>query len=219
MFTGIVSAVGVIAKTASSVAGRPHPLSPSPTGRGGTKGKNGAGGLVLEVKAPFRNVKRGESVAINGACLTVERVIKGGFTVRAVDTTLDRTLFGEYAAGRRVNLERAVRAGEPLGGHLVQGHVDGVATVEYVRSRGAAVLVGLRVPVEVRDVCIPKGSITVDGVSLTVDDLPGGALVQVSLIPFTREHTTLGELEPGGRVHVEGDCVGKYVRQLCRSGQ
>jgi riboflavin synthase len=199
MFTGIVSAVGSI---------RPRPL---------TKGKNGSGGLVLEIKASLRNVKRGESVAINGACLTVESVQRGGFTVRAVDTTLDRTLFAEYTPGRKVNLERAVRAGEPLGGHLVQGHVDGVATVEYVRPRGDAVLVGVRVPVEVRDVCIPKGSITVDGVSLTVDDLPGGAVVQVSLIPFTREHTTLGALEPGIRVHVEGDVIGKYVRQLCRS--
>jgi len=162
-------------------------------------------------------VKRGESVAINGACLTVETVQRGGFTVRAVDTTLDRTLFGEYAAGRTVNLERAVRAGQLLGGHLVQGHVDGIATVEYVRPRGDAVLVGLHVPVEVRQVCIPKGSITVDGVSLTVDDLPGGAMVQVSLIPFTRAHTTLGDLEPGARVHVEGDVIGKYVRQLCGS--
>ncbi|HET9709517.1 MAG TPA: riboflavin synthase [Gemmatimonadales bacterium] len=213
MFTGIVSAVGVVTKTSGSRSARaPHPLAPSPSGRGGTNG-----GTVLEIKAPLRNVKRGESVAINGACLTVERIVKGGFTVRAVDTTLDRTLFGEYAAGRKVNLERAVRAGEPLGGHLVQGHVDGVATVEYVRTRGDAVLVGLRVPVDVRDVCIPKGSITVDGVSLTVDDLPGGAVVQVSLIPFTREHTTLGALEPGARVHVEGDVIGKYVRQLCRS--
>ena len=214
MFTGIVSAVGVV--KVSGVRGRvsgangktPGTRHPAP---------DTSGGITLEIRAPFRNVKRGESVAINGACLTVETVKRGGFTVRAVDTTLDRTLFGEYAAGRKVNLERAVRAGEPLGGHLVQGHVDGVATIEYVRQRGDAVLVGLLVPAEVREVCIPKGSITVDGVSLTVDDLPGGAVVQVSLIPFTREHTTLGALEPGARVHVEGDVIGKYVRQLCRS--
>jgi riboflavin synthase len=201
MFTGIVSAVGVVLR-AETV----RHLAP-----------DASGGITLQIRAPFRNVKKGESVAINGACLTVERVIRGGFTVRAVDTTLDRTLFGEYAAGRVVNLERAVRAGEPLGGHLVQGHVDGVATVEDVRQRGDAVLVGLHVPVDVREVCIPKGSITVDGVSLTVDDLPGGAVVQVSLIPFTRQHTTLGALEPGTRVHVEGDVIGKYVRQLWHS--
>jgi riboflavin synthase len=217
MFTGIVTAVGSITRAGSGASGRPHPLVPSPFRSGGTKEKNGSGGVVLEIKAPFRNVKRGESVAVNGACLTVETVKRGGFTVRAVDTTLDRTLFGEYAAGRKVNLERAVRAGEPLGGHLVQGHVDGIATALYVRPRGDAVLVGLRVPAEVREVCIPKGSITVDGVSLTVDGLPDGGVVQVSLIPFTREHTTLGRLEPGARVHVEGDVIGKYVRQLCGS--
>ena len=198
MFTGIVSAVGAVVKSVRAANGGP-------------------GAVKLEIRAPFRNVKRGESVAINGACLTVETVKRGGFTVRAVDTTLDRTLFGEYAAGQKVNLERAVRAGEPLGGHMVQGHVDGVATVTYVRPRGDAVLVGLRVPAEVREVCIPKGSITVDGVSLTVDALSGDGVVQVSLIPFTRDHTTLGHLVPGTRAHVEGDVIGKYVRQLCRS--
>jgi riboflavin synthase len=207
MFTGIVSAVGTVKKNTGSGV----------RGSGPGKKTTGPGGLVLEIRAPFRNVKRGESVAINGACLTVETVKRGGFTVRAVDTTLDRTLFGEYAAGRPVNLERAVRAGDALGGHMVQGHVDGVATVEHVTPRGDAVLVGLRVPHGVREVCIPHGSITVDGVSLTVDALPESGLVQVSLIPFTREHTTLGDLEPGARVHVEGDVIGKYVRQLCRS--
>lgn len=198
MFTGIVSAVGAVVKSVRASTG-------------------GAGAVQLQIRAPFRNVKRGESVAINGACLTVETVKRGGFTVRAVDTTIDRTLFGEYAPGRKVNLERAVRAGEPLGGHLVQGHVDGVATVTYVRPHGDAVLAGLRVPAEVRAVCIPQGSITVDGVSLTVDALPEDGVVQVSLIPFTRDHTTLGHLVPGTRVHVEGDVIGKYVRQLCRS--
>jgi riboflavin synthase len=199
MFTGIVSAVGRVA-TVTRNAGRRR-----------------GDALVLEIRAPYRNLKRGESIAVNGACLTVERVVRGGFTVRAVDTTLDRTLFGEFAPGRQVNLERAVRAAERLGGHLVQGHVDGVATVDHVTPRGDAVVVGLRVPDAVRGVCVPHGSITVDGVSLTVDALPGPWLVQVSLIPFTREHTTLGALAPGDRVHVEGDLIGKYVRQLCRS--
>lgn len=201
MFTGIVGAVGKVAKA---------------TGEAGS-GK-GEGAVVFEIKAPFRNLKRGESIAVNGACLTVEKVTRGGFTVRAVETTLDRTLFGEYRVGRAVNLERAVRAADRMGGHLVQGHVDGVATVERVSPRGDAVVVDLRVPDAVRAVCIPQGSITVDGVSLTVTALPGPWLVvEVSLIPFTREHTTLGTLQQGERVHVEGDVIGKYVRQLCRS--
>lgn len=200
MFTGIVTAVGRIIKTAREEG----------------KGKR-EGGRVLQIRAPFRSLKRGESIAVNGACLTVEKVIRGGFEVRAVDTTLDRTLFGEYHSGRSVNLERALRAADRMGGHLVQGHVDGVATVDHVATRGDAVVVGLRVPDNVREVCIPRGSITVDGVSLTVDALPGPWLVQVSLIPFTRSHTTLGRMKPGDRVHVEGDMIGKYVRQLCRS--
>lgn len=200
MFTGIVTAVGRVAKA---------------TRDGGTGNEDGA--VVLEIRAPYKNVKRGESIAVNGACLTVEKVVRGGFTVRAVDTTLDRTLFGEYEVGRKVNLERAVRAADRLGGHLVQGHVDGVATVDHVTTRGEAVVVGLRVPDGVRAVCIPQGSITVDGVSLTLTALPGPWLVQVSLIPFTRDKTTLGALQPGARVHVEGDMIGKYVRQLCRS--
>lgn len=215
MFTGIVSAVGRVVNAGPGVRGQgsgtpkrsPHPERLTAA----------SGGVTLEIRAPYRKLRKGESVAINGACLTVERVLRGGFAVRAVDTTLDRTLFGEYTAGRPVNLERAVRAGEALGGHLVQGHVDGVATVEHVMPRGDALLVRLRVPQAVREVCIPQGSITVDGVSLTVDALPEPGLVQVSLIPFTREHTTLGGLEPGARVHVEGDVIGKYVRQLCRS--
>ena len=200
MFTGIVTAVGRVVKTT----------------RDGGRG-TGDGGVVLEIKAPYRSLKKGESIAVNGACLTVEKVTRGGFTVRAVDTTLDRTLFGEYEVGRKVNLERAVRAADRLGGHLVQGHVDGVATVDHVTTRGEAVVVGLRVPDGVRAVCIPLGSITVDGVSLTLTALPGPWLVQVSLIPFTRDKTTLGALQPGARVHVEGDMIGKYVRQLCRS--
>lgn len=200
MFTGIVGAVGKVVKSA----------------RDGGRG-TGEGAVVFEIRAPYRNLKRGESIAVNGACLTVERVTRGGFTVRAVETTLGRTLFGEYRVGRMVNLERAVRAADRLGGHLVQGHVDGVATVDRVVPQGEAMVVDLRVPEAVRAVCIPQGSITVDGVSLTVNALPEGGVVQVSLIPYTREHTTLGALRSGDRVHVEGDVIGKYVRQLCRS--
>ena len=204
MFTGIVTAVGrVEAVSSNGVKGR---------GRG-----TGEAGLVLEIRAPYKGLKRGESVAVNGACLTVERVVKGGFRVQVVETTRDRTLFADYARGRRVNLERALRAADRLGGHLVQGHVDGVAEVVRVEGPGGgdALVCDLRVPRGVRAVCIPQGSITVDGVSLTINALPGPDLVQVAVIPFTRAHTTLGELPVGERVHVEGDLVGKYVRQLC----
>ena len=131
----------------------------------------------LSIRAPYKGLKRGESIAVNGACLTVERVVRGGFAVRAVATTEERTLFGEYVTGRRVNLERAVRAQDRLGGHIVQGHVDGVAEVVRTDRVGDAVVYDLRVPGPVRDVSVLHGSVTVDGVSMTINALPGPDLV------------------------------------------
>lgn len=174
-------------------------------------------GVELRVKASYKGVKKGESIALNGACLTVEKVLKGAFTVHAVQTTLGRTLIGEWQKGRTVNLERALRAGDRLGGHFVQGHVDGVGTVARVAEQADALLVDIRLPAEVVETTVLHGSITVDGVSLTVNALPSAGVMQVSLVPFTREHTTLGRLAPGDRVHIEADVLGKYVRQLCRS--
>ena len=199
MFTGIVTAVGRVAKATR--------------GRGNGTGD---GGLTLAIRAPFKGLKKGESVAVNGACLTVERVVQGGFTVHVIETTEGRTLLGEYASGRQVNLERAVRAADRLGGHIVQGHVDGVAVVVRSDPFADAWLCDLKVPPPVREVSIPHGSITVDGVSMTINALPAPNVVQISLIPFTRDHTTLGALKAGDRVHVEGDVLAKYLRQLCR---
>jgi len=176
-------------------------------------------GVELRVKASYKGVKKGESIALNGACLTVEKVLKGAFTVHAVQTTLGRTLIGEWTKGRRVNLERALRVADRFGGHFVQGHVDGVGTVEGVAEVDDAMLVDIRVPPDVAETTVLHGAITVDGVSLTVNALAEGGIVQVSLVPFTREHTTLGKLASGDRVHVEADVLGKYVRQLCRSAQ
>ena len=199
MFTGIVDAVGRVAKATRETG----------------NGKRDAG-LALTVQAPYRGVKKGESIAVNGACLTVERVVKGGFTVHAVATTLGRTLIGEWEKGRQVNLERALRASDRLGGHFVQGHVDGVGTIERVAEQDDALLLDVRVPGDVAEITVLHGSITLDGVSLTVNELTPFGL-QVSLVPFTRTHTTLGRLSQGDRVHVEADVLGKYVRQLCRS--
>src|SRR5690348_17944146 len=118
MFTGIVSAVGRVAKATRE------------TGNGKRETV-----LTLTIRAPYKGLKRGESIAVNGACLTVERVVKGGFTVHVVKTTEGRTLLGEYVTGRQVNLERALRVSDRLGGHIVQGHVDGVAVVTRVERR------------------------------------------------------------------------------------
>jgi len=195
MFTGIVDAVGRIDAVRVN------------------------NGVELRVKASYKGVKKGESIAVNAACLTVAKVVKGAFTVHAVETTLGRTLIREWQKGRAVNLERALRAGDRFGGHFVQGHVDGVGTVEGVAEVDDAMLVDIRVPPEVAETTVLHGAVTVDGVSLTVNALAEDRIVQVSLVPFTREHTTLGKLASGDRVHVEADVLGKYVRQLCRSAQ
>jgi riboflavin synthase len=188
MFSGLVTAVGAI-----------RAVSKTPEG------------LELRISAPFRVLARGESMAIDGACLTVVRLGRGTFTVQVIDTTLDRTRFGSYARGDRVNLERALRVGDRLGGHIVQGHVDGLGEVCSVTRRKDAVLIDLQVPKEVAKVSVPLGSITVDGVSLTVVSMPARSIVRLSLIPFTLEHTTLGRLRRGSLVHVEGDLIGKYI--------
>jgi riboflavin synthase len=134
-----------------------------------------------------------------------------------VDTSLDRTRFKQYEPGQRVNLERALQVGDRLGGHMVQGHVDGLARVEKVVNRKDARVIDLKVPPEVARVSVPLGSITVDGVSLTVVQKPGPRTIRISLIPFTLQETTLNRLRPGSWVHVEADVLGKYVEGLLKS--
>jgi riboflavin synthase len=191
MFTGIVTAVGKVRQVDRT-----------------------DGGLELTIGCPYEGLDPGESVAVDGACLTVQTVAPEGFTAHIIRTSLDRTRFGEYAVGQSVNLERALRAGDRLGGHLVQGHVDGVGTIGRVAKREDARLLDVRVPDEVARISIPLGSITVDGVSLTVNAKPESGVVQISLIPFTLQHTTLGERRTGDRVHLEADTIGKYVAAL-----
>jgi riboflavin synthase len=193
MFTGIVTAMGTV--TAVERDGDRYALS---------------------IQAPYDDLGIGESVAVNGACLTIVDRGANWFRVEAVVTTRGRTRFGEMAVGERVNLERAMQMGDRFGGHLVQGHVDGVGTVRDVRPEGDAVLIDIEVPTEVAEVSVPYGSVAVDGVSMTVNALPTPGVVQLSVIPFTCEHTTLGQLRPGAGVHLEADMIGKYVRQVLR---
>jgi riboflavin synthase len=193
MFTGLVTEIGTVREASVS-----------------------DGGLDLAIECAYPDLAAGESVAVDGACLTVADIVAGGFTAHVVRTTLERTRFGDLRPGSRVNLERALRVGDRLGGHIVQGHVDGVGTVAAVWSKGDARLLDLQVPAEVARYSVPLGSITVDGVSLTVNALPAPGTVQISLIPFTLEHTTLVERRPGDRVHLESDTIAKYVASLTK---
>jgi riboflavin synthase len=180
MFTGIVTATGTVLQN------RPRD-----------------GGAQIEVQCPYSDLEAGESIAVDGACLTVESATRHSFNVHVVPTTLGRTRFGEYAPGRKVNLERALKVGERLSGHLVQGHIDGLGNV-----------LDLSVPAEIARLSVPLGSITVDGVSLTVNAKPASDVIQISLVPFTLHHTTLSERRVGDAVHIEADTIGKYVAAL-----
>jgi riboflavin synthase len=191
MFTGIITEIGTLMEA-----------------------READGGRDLDIACSWTDLVVGESIAVDGACLTVARLSDRGFGVHVVRTSLDRTRFADLRPGERVNLERALRVGDRLGGHLVQGHVDGVGTVLRMASREDARLLDLQVPAEVARVSVPLGSITVDGVSLTVNAIPDSDTIQISLIPFTLEHTTLADRRPGDRVHLEADALGKYVQAL-----
>lgn len=173
-----------------------------------------AAGRELALSAPWTDVALGESIAVDGVCLTVTAVRDGGFVVAAVETTVACTTIGAWREGRRVNLERALRLGDRLGGHIVQGHVDGVGHVTRTRTSGDALLIDVALWDGADALCVPRGSITIDGVSLTIHDTPGLNVITVSIIDHTRRHTTLAERRPGDAVNVELDVVGKYVRHL-----
>jgi riboflavin synthase len=166
------------------------------------------------VLTSYRDLAPGESIALNGACLTVREHGTGWFTVAAVVTTLERTTIGSWSEGRRINLERAMRLGDRLGGHLVQGHVDGVASVTGVHRDRDALRVVLALPDALQLLMVPHGSIAVDGVSLTVNAVPRPDAVELSIIDYTARHTTLGALEEGDAVHVEADVIAKHVQRL-----
>jgi riboflavin synthase len=155
----------------------------------------------------------GDSVAVDGICLTATDADAGGFETEAMNQTLDVTALGTVETAGRVNLELAMRASDRLGGHIVQGHVDGVGEVTAVTGDGFARRVRVGLGPELLCYAIDKGSITLGGVSLTVAEL-GPGWVEVSLIPETLERTNLGDLTPGGKLNVECDIVAKYVERL-----
>jgi len=176
------------------------------------------GGVRLEVDAPGTSagVAVGDSVSISGVCLTVVSVSDGRMAFDAVPETLARSSLGGLEAWSAVNLEPALRAGEPLGGHYVQGHVDGVGVVRAVEPEGNGSRIWIDAPVEITRYLVEKGSVAVEGTSLTVASLDDRGFA-VALVPHTLAETTLGSLEPGDPVNLEVDVLAKYVERLLAS--
>jgi riboflavin synthase len=178
--------------------------------------KDGSESRELFIRAPEISAELGvgDSVAVDGACLTVRETADDEFTVDVIGTTLSRTVAGRYRSGARVNLERALAMGGRLDGHLVQGHVDGLGHLISTRKSGDYWLMDFRIPPAVDGITILHGSICINGVSLTVNALPEPGHCQVGIIPVTWERTNLGKLAPGDPVNLEGDLIGKYVAKL-----
>jgi riboflavin synthase len=196
MFTGLVEALGVVRELNADGAGRL---------------------LVIEAPTLAADLALGESVAVNGCCLTVVAHDTTTCRFQAGPETLRRTNLGELQPGDCVNLERSLRVGDRLGGHIVQGHIDGVGRIDRILSDGDWVMMGFTCPPELSAQMVSKGSVSVDGVSLTLVDVEDGRF-SVALIPHTLAHTTLGVKRPGDSVNLETDLLAKYV-QKCLSAQ
>lgn len=168
----------------------------------------------VEIPAFAGEIEVGASVAVDGACLTAVSVGDVSFAVDVIGTTLERTVAGRYGNGSRVNLERAMRADGRMDGHIVQGHVDGVGHLTSVVKSGEFWLMDFRIPPDVAALTILHGSITLNGVSLTVSEFLSADVIRIGIIPHTFKVTNLGELKPGDGVNVEGDLMGKYVGKI-----
>jgi riboflavin synthase len=191
MFTGLIQDVGTVESLDS-----------------------GAEGARLRIATPLAaEIEPGDSVAVNGICLTATTVDRDGFETEAMNQTLEVTSLGGLEVGDRVNLELAMKASDRLGGHIVQGHVDGVGEVASIDEDGFAKRLRVALDRDLLRYAIDKGSITLDGVSLTIAEL-GEDWLEVSLIPETLERTTLGEASPGRKLNVECDVIAKHVERL-----
>ena len=194
MFTGLIEKTGIL------------------TGReAGAK----AGRLTVKPDTPWTDLEAGESIAVNGACLTFEKEAGGNLTFFVMKETLDRTNLGVIPVGARVNLERALSLGSRLGGHLVSGHVDAAVKVVSFGKIGDDYELRMEMPPDLRIFLVPKGSVCVNGVSLTLTDVNDESFA-VRLIPTTRRETNLDSLKPGDLVNIETDLVGKYVCEQLR---
>jgi len=190
MFTGLIEQVGTVERL-----------------------ERGDDGLSIHIACALDPFALGESIAVNGTCLTVKSFVEGQFEADASLETLDKTTLGDLREGDRVHLERALSLGDRLGGHLVTGHVDGVGTLIARASEGGYLRTSFEVPKRLAPFLAPKGSITVDGVSLTVNTV-SGVRFDVMLVPYTLDETTFAEMTNGTRVNLEVDILAKYVASL-----
>lgn len=192
MFTGIIEEVGTVMSVKSS-----------------------ANAMKLTIRAPkvTQDINMGDSIAVNGICLTACGLGRESFTVDVMGETLSRTSLKGSRCGSHVNLERALTLNGRLGGHIVSGHIDGTGTVTAIKNDDIARLITISAPQAVMDLIVEKGSVAVDGISLTVVSVSSGDFT-VSVIPHTMDNTILTEKTPGDTVNLENDCIGKYVRKL-----
>jgi riboflavin synthase len=194
MFTGLIEDVGTI---------------------GGLRLQQKSAVLTVKTKLPVRSMARGASVAVNGACLTVVKKGLRSFTVDVSPETLQRTSLETLTVGSMVNLERPMRLADRLGGHLVTGHVDGVGAVAAIEKQGEFTIITFEVPAPLGALLVPKGSVAVDGISLTVN-VCRKQRFSVAIIPFTLRHTNLRARKVGDKVNIETDLIGKYVQSFMR---
>jgi riboflavin synthase len=197
MFTGIIEGPGVVKAAGSSGQGL---------------------GLTIRPEFLLRDPKEGESIAVNGVCLTATTISERVFTVDVSPETISRSTLGALRPGSRVNLERALRLSDRLGGHLVSGHVDGVGEIVDKRSAGGFLLFSIAIPRHLERYIIEKGSVAVDGVSLTVN-VCGKGVISLAIIPHTVRLTTMGLRERGDKVNIEVDLIGKYIEKLLMAGR
>ena len=192
MFTGLIEDVGKIAAL---------------------RIENHAAVLTVETKLPLGRMPRGASIGVNGACLTIIKKTAKAFTVDVSAETLKRTSLQELAVGSAVNLERPMRLADRLGGHLVTGHVDGSAKILDMSTEGEFTIISFAVPPVMTPLLVRKGSVAVDGISLTINDCRRGRF-SVAIIPYTLQHTNLRARRVGDKVNIETDLIGKYVQNL-----
>ncbi len=198
MFTGLISAVGTVRAV---------------TPLGDTRDMRLVIGTTEAFLAAGGGTEIGASIACSGCCLTAVELGPDWFAVEVSGESLSKTTIGDWQQGVRINLERSLRLGDELGGHLVSGHVDGIATLTGVRDEHGSLRLGFEVPSPLHRYIAPKGSVAVDGVSLTVNEVAGQTF-GVNIIPHTAAHTTLGDRREGDHVHIEIDMLARYVARL-----